>query len=149
MPTGGQWPGLSFTIADDTAGQQIGIIKDRAVGVHYGIAKFSSLMNRAGCFRSNMAWDTAGKRKLFEEPFHPFFVLRNVRIKLTVGSLQISIRNQPWSAMAWSGDVDHIQIKHLNETVEMYVDEVKPRSRAPVTKQSGFYMCELQWFAQE
>src|SRR5882724_4570010 len=106
-------------------------------------------MNRAGCFRSNMARDTTRERKLFEESFHPCFVLRNVGIELAVGSLQISICNQPWSTVAWTGDVDHVQIMQLNETVEVYVDEVEPRRRAPVTEQSGFYVCEFQGVAQQ
>src|SRR5260370_14267693 len=33
------------------------------------------------------------KRKLFKQPLHALFVLRNVGIKLAIGALQVSIRN--------------------------------------------------------
>src|SRR5687768_12470721 len=102
----------------------MGIVKDRAVRMHYGIAKLSSLMNRPGCFSGNMAGDATREGKLFEEPFHSFFVLRNVWIELAVGSLQISIRNQAWSTVSWTSNVDYVQVMQLNQSIEMNVDEV-------------------------
>ena len=37
--------------------------------------------------------------------------------------------------MAWPGNIDHVEILLLDDTVQMHVDEVQPRRRPPVTEQ--------------
>ena len=38
--------------------------------------------------------------------------------------------------MAWPSNIDHVEILLLDDTVQMHVDEVQPRRRAPVTEQA-------------
>src|SRR5258705_4739083 len=100
-------------------------------------------MYRAGCFRSNMAGDATREGKLFEQLLDSLLVPRDVWIELAVGALKVCIRDYSWSTVSWTRYVDHVQIVHLNQTIEMNVDKVEPRRRAPMTEQSGVYMFEI------
>src|SRR5262249_12127960 len=61
MPTRGEWSRLTLAVTNHAASQQVGIVKDRAVGVHQRIAKFPPFMDRAGCFRSGMTGNSSRK----------------------------------------------------------------------------------------
>src|SRR5262245_10166414 len=45
MPTCGQRPRLALAVADHAAGQQVGIVEDRAVGMRKGVAEFPALVD--------------------------------------------------------------------------------------------------------
>ena len=51
VPTGRQRAGLGFAIADHAAGDQIGIIEDRAMRVQQRVAEFPAFVDGAGRFR--------------------------------------------------------------------------------------------------
>src|SRR5262245_13309063 len=98
MPAGGQRSRLALAVANHAAGDQVGIVKDRAVSVDERISEFSTFMNRAWCFRGGMTWDSSRKRKLLEEPSHALFILANARIDLAIGALKVRIRHHARSA---------------------------------------------------
>jgi len=77
------------------------------------------------------------------------FVLPDIGIKLRVGAFQIGIGYDSRPAMAWSGDVDHIQAVFLDDPVEMNVDEIEPGSRTPMTQKPGFDMLNFQRFTKQ
>ena len=91
-----------------------------------------------------MTGDATGKGKLGEQFFHPLFVLRNVWVQLAVGALQIGIGDQARTAMPRTSDIDHVQVMLVDDTVQMDVDEVQPRSGAPVTEQARLHMLKRQ-----
>src|SRR5690349_2461565 len=96
-----------------------------------------------------MAWDTTWKRKLLEQFLHTYFVLRDVRVELAVGSFQIDIRNDTGSTMSRAGEIDRVQIMFFDEPIQMHIDEVQARRRTPVTEQSGLDVFERQRLAQQ
>src|ERR1700747_1026435 len=110
MPTCPQWPGFGFAISNHAAYKQIRIIECSAISVRDGIAKFAAFVNRARRFRSDVAGNSAGKRKLFEEMWKAFFVLRNVRVDFAVRSFEVGVRDQTWAALARTCDGDHIEV---------------------------------------
>ncbi len=137
MPACRERTGFGFAVAHHARRQKIGVVKDRAERMDQGVTQFSSFVNRTGRFRRDMARNAAGKRELFEQPLHPFLVLRNLRINFAVGALKISIRHQARPAVAGTGDVNDIQILLANDAVKMHVNEVQPGRRAPMSQQAG------------
>src|SRR6516165_11293157 len=88
MPARRQRSSFRFAVTDDAGNDQIGVVERRSVGVRDGIAEFAALVYRTGRLRRHMARDAAGERELGEQALHALFVARDVRINLTVGSLE-------------------------------------------------------------
>src|SRR5579863_5191792 len=101
-------------------------------------------MDRARGLGRHMAGDTARKRKLRKQPSHALRILRNVRVELGVRALQVRVGHKAWPAVAWTGDVDHVQVALLDDPVAMDVDEVQSRSGAPMPEQARLDVFELQ-----
>src|SRR5277367_1246569 len=148
MPTGGQRTGFGLTVSDNAAGQQIRIIENRPIGMRDGVPQFPAFVNRPWSLRRSVAWDSPGKRELLKQFAHPLFVLLNVRIELSVSALEIGSGYDAWTAMAGSGDIDHIQVVLLDDPIEMSVDEIEPGSCTPMTQKPGFHMLNFQGFAK-
>ncbi len=72
-----------------------------------------------------MTGNSSGKGKLFEQLLQALFVLRDVRIELAVGALEVRVRDESGAAVAGTGEVDDIQIVVLDQAIEMDVDEVQ------------------------
>ena len=71
MPGGCERPGLRLAIAHHDGGDQVRVVKCRAVGVRDGIAEFAAFMNRTGRLRRAVTADAAGKRETAEETRSP------------------------------------------------------------------------------
>ena len=94
MPAGRQRAGLGLAVADHAGDDQVRIVEGRAVGVRERIAQLAALVDRARRLGRDVAGNAAGKRELREQPLHPLFVLRDVRIHLAVGALEIRVGHQ-------------------------------------------------------
>jgi hypothetical protein len=70
-----QRPGLCFTIANNTGGDEIGIIEHGAISMRQRIAQLSAFMDRARSIRSGVAWYAAGKGELLEKPAYSGLIL--------------------------------------------------------------------------
>ena len=70
-------------------------------------------------------------------------------IDLAVGAFQIGVGHQPRPAVARPGDVDHVQVVFLDDAVQMDVDEVQPRRRAPVAEQARLDVRQRQAALQQ
>ena len=127
--------GFRLAVADDAGDDQIGIVERRAIGVRQRIAKLAALVDRARRLRRDVARDPAGKRKLREQPLHPGLVLRDVRVDLAVGPLEIGVRDQRRPAMPGAGDVDHVEVVFLDQPVQVDVEEIEARRRSPMPEQ--------------
>ncbi len=149
MPARRQRPRLRFAVAHDRGDDEIGIVEGRAIGVRERIAELAALVDRAGRLGRDMAWNPAGKRELGEEPLHALLVLRHARIDFAVGSFEIGVGDQPRPAMAGAGDVDHVEIVLLDQPIEVGVDEVEARRRAPVPQESRLDVLLLERLAQQ
>src|SRR3569833_1465857 len=99
VPGRRQWPRLGFAVANDTGGDEVGVVEDRAERVAQRISELSPFMDRPGALGRDMARDAAGERKLFEELAKAVFVLRDVRIDLAVGPFQVDIPADRRTAM--------------------------------------------------
>src|SRR5581483_1283908 len=134
---------FSFTISDHASSNQVRIIKDCAVRMNKRVAKLTTFIDRSGSLRRGVTGYSAGKRKLREQPLHSVNVLRDAWVVLAVSSFQICIRNHSRAAVARSANIDYVQVEFFDYPVEMGVDEVKPRRRAPMPEQSRFNILNL------
>jgi hypothetical protein len=68
---------------------------------------------------------------------------------LAVAALEPGVGDQRRAAVAGTGDVDHVEVARRDHAVEMGVDEVEARGRAPVAEQPRLDVLERQRLAQQ
>src|SRR5262249_35230888 len=122
MPARRQRSSFRFAVADDAGNDQIGIVERRSVGVREGIAELAALVYRTGRLRRYVVRDATGEGELGEQALQPLLVARDVRITLTVGSLEVGVRTQAGPAMSRAGNVDHVEVVLLDHPVQVNVD---------------------------
>ena len=93
-----------------------------------------------------MTRNTTRKRELLEHLLHAFLVLTDIRIYLTVASVQIGVGDQEVTAMARTGKKDHIQIITLDGTVAVHIYEVLSRHGSPVSYNLLFNLIHAKRF---
>ena len=144
LPGGGQRPGLGLAVADDAGDDQAGIVERGPERVAEGVAELAALVDRPGRGGRDVAGDTAGERELGEQLLQPRLVLADVRVDLAVGALQVGVADQRRAAVTRAGDVEHVQVEFLDDPVQVDVDEVLPRRRAPVPDHQRLHVRQLQ-----
>ena len=144
MPCGGQRAGLGFAVADDAGDDQVRIVERGPEGMADRIAQLAAFMNRPRRLRRNVAGDPSGEGELLEQLLQPGLILADVRIDLAVRAFEVDVAHHRRGAVAGTGDVDHVEVMLLDDPVQMRVDEVLARSRAPVSQQQLFHMLQLQ-----
>ena len=148
LPGGRQGARFGFAVADDAGDNEPRIVECGAEGVAQRISEFAALVNGAGRRRGDMARNAARKGELFEEPFHPGFVLADVGIDLAVAALEIGVGDQRRAAVAGTGDVDHVEIMQSDRPVQMDVDEILPGRRSPMPDHKRLDMRQRERLAQ-
>ena len=149
LPCGRQGTGFRFTVADDAGDDQIGIVERGPEGMAERVAQFAAFVNRTRRRRRDMAGNPAGKRELLEQLFQPGFVLADVRINLTLGAFEVNVAHDRRAAVTGTGDVEHVQVILLDDPVQMHIDEVLARRRAPVSDHQRLHMRQFQRLAQQ
>src|SRR5438093_3766345 len=114
MPTRRQWPCLAFAVSHNAARQEIRIVEDCAVRVHQGITQFAAFMDRSWRLGGNMAGNTSGKRKLFEQPLHTLFILLNGGVDLGGSRIMIKISNHARHAMHLTAHLNEVNVINLD-----------------------------------
>ena len=97
------------------------------------VSKLAALVDGPRRRGRDMAGYAPWKGELREQLFQPGFILADVRINLAVAAFEVSIRHQCRAAMTGTGDVEHVQIMLFDDPVQMHIDEVLARRRAPVS----------------
>src|SRR6266478_327762 len=91
MPTTRQRPGFSLAIADNASDYQVRIVKGGAVTVGERVTEFPPFVNRSARLGRCMTGNAARERELLKEAFDTSLIQRDVRVDLTISSLQIRI----------------------------------------------------------
>jgi hypothetical protein len=138
VPARRERAGLRLAVADDAGNDQVRVVEGRSIGVGNGVAELTSLVDRPGRLRRDMARNAAGKRELSEQALHPLLVGGDVRIYLAVSALEISVCDQTGSAMSGTRDVDHVEVVLFDEPIQVNVDEVQTRRRSPMAEEAWF-----------
>ena len=85
-----------------------------------------------------MARHPAGERELPEQLEHPRLVSPDARVGIGERTLQPGVGRQRRSAVPGAGDQQHRQVVFDDQAVQVCVDEVDARRRAPVAEQAAF-----------
>src|SRR5579862_4969131 len=93
-------------------------------------------MNRSWDLGRAVASELAGKGKSPEKLEHALCVLAFLRINLRIGSFEIAVREHSRRPVAWTGNIDHIQIVFSDDPIQVDPRKCLARVRAPVPKQS-------------
>jgi len=96
----------------------------------------------------NVAGNTAGERELLEQFLHARSSCVTFE-DLTPGAFEVDVAHQRRAAVAGTGNVDIVQVIFLDDPVQVHVDEVLPRHRAPVTDHQRLHMREFQRLFQQ
>ena len=149
LPCGRQGARFRFAVADDAGDDQIGIVERSPEGMAKRVPQLASLVNRPRCRRRNVARNPAGKRELLEQFFQPGLVLGDVRINLTPGAFEINVAHNRRTAVTGTSDVEHVQVILLDDPVQMHVDKVLARRRAPVSDHQMLHVRQFQRLLQQ
>ena len=66
------------------------------------------------------------------------------RIALGIRPFEIGVRHHPRPAMARADDVHHVQVVLLDQPVEVDIEKIQARRRAPMAQQAGLDVFELE-----
>src|SRR5215471_16787404 len=149
MPARRQRSSFRFAVADDAGNDQIGVVEGCSVGVRDRIAELTAFVYRTWRLRRYVAGDATGERKLGEQALHALFVARDVRINLTVGSLEIGVRDQAGPAMPRAGNVDHVEVVLLDHPVQVNVDEIETGCGSPMTQEPRLDVILCEWLLEQ
>src|SRR5436305_3547379 len=110
MPGGGERAALGFAVTDDAGDQQVRVVEGRSESMREGVSELAAFVDRARHIRRTVTRNTAGKRKLLEQPLESGRVLRDVRIHLGVAALEISVGHQCRAAVPGTDDCEYIAV---------------------------------------
>ncbi len=127
---------LRLAVADDGEGDEVGVVHDRAEGVHEDVAELAALVDRAGGRHRDVARDPTGSGELAAEPQQPVLVLGDLGVDLAVGALEVAGSDERRTAVAGAGEVDHLLVRLADQPRRVGVDERQAGARAPVAEQT-------------
>ena len=148
VPCGRERSGLGLAIADHAGDDQVGVVEGGAEGMAERVAEFAAFVDRARRGRCNVARDATGKRELLEELLHAGEVLRHIGIDPAPGAFEVHVAHECRTTMPGAGDIQHVQIKFVDDPVQVHVDEVLAGHRAPVAHHQRLDVRHRQRLAQ-
>ena len=118
------------------------------------VTELAALVDRARRLGRVVTRDSARKRKLPEQLAQPGLIQRHVGVALRVRPFEVRVGHPGWTAVPWAHDVNRVEVALLDQAVGVGVDEVQPRSRAPVTQEAGLDVLQTerslqQWVVEE
>ena len=97
------------------------------------VAQLATFVNRPRRRRRNVTRNSAGKRELLEQLLHSGFVHGDVRVDVSPGALEVYVAYNRRTAVPRTSYVKHIKVILLDDSVQVHIDEVLARRRAPVS----------------
>src|SRR5437773_2333078 len=94
MPARRQRARLSLTVADDARDEQVTVVESSAVRVRERVAQLTAFVNRSWRLRRDVTRNAAWKRELAKELPEAGLVLRDVRVHLAVGSIEVRVGHE-------------------------------------------------------
>ena len=140
---------LRLAVADHARHQEVGVVEGRPERVSERIAQLPALVDGARGGHAHVAGDAAGRRELANEPAQAGLIRGYVRVELRVGALEVDVGDERRSAVARARDVQHVARRAADEPVEVDVDEVEGRGRAPVPEQARLDVLRAQRLPQQ
>ena len=150
MPGRRQRPGLGLAVADDAGDDQIGIVEGGAEGVRRARSRARRPRGSSRASPAPRGWGSRrGRRTGVNSRCMPSASCGHVGVDLAVGALEPGVGDQRRAAVPGAGHVDHVEVARDDRAVEVGVDEVQPRRRAPVPEQPRLDVLGRQRLAQQ
>src|SRR5262249_46299094 len=128
---------------------EVGVVKDSAVGVQERVSELSSLVDRTRRLGRGVAGYAARERELSEQATQALLVAADMRIQLGVGALEVRVRDHARAAVTGPRHEDDVQLALADHSVAVRVHEVQARGRTPVPKQSRLDVLDPQRLPQQ
>src|SRR5271165_1633889 len=96
-----------------------------------------------------MTADAARKRELFKELEQAAFIFALFGIDLGIGSLQVTRAQDAGSAVPGPSHENHVEVKLLDQPVQVDINEGQTWARSPMSEQTVFDLLGLQRFLQQ
>ena len=97
------------------------------------IPKLPTLVNGTRRLRRTVRRHSAREAEALEHPLQTLFILRNFRIDVGIGAVEPVVGDEEVTAMARSGQKDHVEVIPLDHPIAMNEDKVLSRDGAPVS----------------
>ena len=136
MPAGGERGRLRLAVADHAGDHEPRVVERRAPGVRQRVAQLAALVDRPRHLGRHMARHAVGPRELAKQPVHSLAVARDLRIALGVRAFEPGVRQRGRASVAGADDPDHVDVVVADQAVQVRIDEIQPRRRAPVAEQA-------------
>ena len=132
MPCRRKRAGLRLAVADDGRRDEAGVIEHGAECVRERIAELTAFVDGTGRLGRDVRGNAAREGELLAQPRHALFVFGDVGIDFAVGAFQIGIGDEEVAAVAGTGKKDEVEVKLLDDAVEVDIDEVLSGNGTPV-----------------
>ncbi len=149
MPARRQRARLCLAVTDDRGDHEVGVVERGTEGVADRVAELATLVDGPWRLRCDVARDAPGEGELLEQPLHAGLVAGHVRVDLGVGAVQPGRRDRAGTTVTRSHHVHHVQVTVQDDAVEVGVDEVQARCRAPVAEQPRLHVLRCQALAEQ
>ncbi len=106
-------------------------------------------MDRPRAFRRSVARNPAGKRELREEPLQARLILTDIGVDLAVSPFEIGTGHDGRTAMSRPRHVNHVRVVFLDDSIQVRVNEILTRRRAPVSEQHALDVGKRQRLLQQ
>ncbi len=136
LPRRRERAGLRLAVAHDRRHDEARVVERRAESVSQDVAELSAFMDGAGGWDADVARNASGRREAAEEAAEAGDVARDLGIDLGVGPLEIDVRKERRAAVAGTREEDHVQLFLHDQAVQVDVEEVQARRRAPVSEEA-------------
>jgi hypothetical protein len=144
VPGRGERSGFGLAVADDAGNDQARIVEHRAERMAERVAELAAFVNRTRALGRRVTRNSPRKRELETEPPKARLVLTHVGIHLAVRAFEIGVGDDGRPAVSGAGHVDHVELVLLDDAIQVRVDEVLARRRAPMAEQHVLHVAELE-----
>ena len=149
VPSRRKRAGLRLAVADDGGCDEAGVIEHGAECVRERITELTAFVDGAGRLGRDVGRNAAREGELLAQSRHALFIFGNVGVNFAVGAFQIGIGDEEVTAVAGAGKKDEVEIKLLDDAVEVDIDEVLPGNGTPVADDLLLHLIARQRFPEE
>src|SRR4029450_9726469 len=129
--------------------EQVRVVERGAIRVHQRVAELPALVNRAGYLGGHVTGNAAREGELPEQLRHAGPISTHRRVALAIRALQPGVCDDRGAAVSRTGYEDRVQVAGNDRAVHVRVEQVEPRTRAPMAEQPRLDVLRPQRLAQQ
>ena len=139
MPGGRDGAGFGFAVADETAGDEVGVVEDGSKSDGKAVSELASFQDGAWGRGVGVAWVAVGGGESFTDFFESFFVEGDCfGVIFGEGSFEEKVGLHGWESVSGTDDDEYLGFVFYNQAVDVCVDKINSWAGAPVAEKSWF-----------